>query len=139
MKSTYNFIKPAAFVLLLTMITPSCKKFLTEDPKNVVAVTNFYQTEQDAVFAVNAIYAWLNSISSGTYAGVYLNSFWVTAGLASDEMNNQEIFSPYYDQTATFTYSSQNNALQEIWYTHYKTITLANIAIERIPLIKMEQ
>lgn len=138
MKSIYNFIKPAAFVLLLTMITPSCKKFLTEDPKNVVAVTNFYKTEQDAIFAVNAIYAWLNSISSGSFAGVYLNSFWVTAGLASDEMNNKEIFSPFYDQTATFTYSSQNNALQEIWYTHYKTITLANIAIERIPLIQMD-
>lgn len=138
MKSIYNFIKPAAVVLLLTMITPSCKKFLTEEPKNVVAVTNFYKTEQDAIFAVNAVYAWLNSISSGSFAGVYLNSFWVTAGLASDELNNQEIFSPYYDQTATFTYSSQNTALQEIWYTHYKTITLANIAIERIPLIQMD-
>ncbi|MEP6846970.1 MAG: hypothetical protein ABI861_13245, partial [Panacibacter sp.] len=101
-------IKSFVFITLLSLVTPSCKKFLTEDPKNVVAVTNFYKTQQDAVFAVNAIYAWLNSISSGSFAGVYLNAFWVTAGLASDEMNNQEIFSPYYDQTATFTYSSQN-------------------------------
>jgi starch-binding outer membrane protein, SusD/RagB family len=138
MKSTYHFIKPAAFILLLMMITPSCKKFLTEDPKNVVAITNFYKTENDAISAVNAIYSYLNSLSSGSFAGVYLNSFWVTAGLASDEMNNQEIFAPFNDQTSTFTYGSQHTALQEIWSTHYKTITIANIAIERIPLIQMD-
>ncbi|CAN5560857.1 RagB/SusD family nutrient uptake outer membrane protein [soil metagenome] len=109
-----------------------------EDPKNVVAVTNFYKTENDAIAAVNAIYSYLNALSSGSFAGVYLNSFWVTAGLASDEMNNQEIFAPYNDQTATFTYGSQHTALQEIWSTHYKTITIANIAIERIPLIQMD-
>lgn len=139
MKHIFPYKKILVLAVALSTLGASCKKFLTEDPKNVVAVTNFYKTEQDAIFAVNAIYAWLNSISSGTYAGVYLNSFWVTAGLASDELNNQEIFSPYYDQTATFTYNSQNNALQDIWYTHYKTITLANIAIERIPSIQMDE
>ena len=138
MKSTYNYIKATVFVLLFALISPSCKKFLTEDPKNVVAITNFYKTENDAITAVNAIYSYLNSLSSGSFAGVYLNSFWVTAGLASDEMNNQEIFAPYNDQTATFTYGSQHTALQEIWSTHYKTITIANIAIERIPLIQMD-
>lgn len=138
MKSTYHYIKAATFVLLFSITAPSCKKFLTEDPKNVVAITNFYQTENDAISAVNAIYSYLNSISSGSYAGVYLNSFWVTAGLASDEMNNQEIFAPYNDQTATFTYGSQHAGLQEVWSTHYKTITIANIAIERIPLIQMD-
>ena len=35
-----------------------------------------------------------STISSGTFAGVYLNAFWVNAGLASDEMSSQEIFSP---------------------------------------------
>lgn len=138
MKSTYNYIKTTVFVFLFAFVSPSCKKFLTEDPKNVVAITNFYKTENDAIAAVNAIYSYLNSLSSGSFAGVYLNSFWVTAGLASDEMNNQEIFAPYNDQTATFTYGSQHTALQEIWSTHYKTITIANIAIERIPLIQMD-
>lgn len=138
MKSTYHYIKISALVFLFAIMAPSCKKFLIEDPKNLVAITNFYQTENDAISAVNAIYAYLNSISSGTFAGVYLNSFWVTAGLASDEMNNQEIFAPYNDQTATFTYGSQHAGLQDVWSTHYKTITIANIAIERIPLIQMD-
>lgn len=138
MKTVCSYIKTTTLGLLLLLLAPSCEKFLAEDPKNLVSVSNYYKTESDAIAAVNAIYSWLNSISSGSYAGVYLNSFWVTAGLASDEMNNQEIFSPYYDQTANFTYGPLNNGLQEIWYTHYKAITIANIAIERIPLIQMD-
>lgn len=138
MKKTVFITRIVLLAIMLGMGTTSCKKFLTEDPKNLVAVTNFYKTESDAVAAVNAIYSWLNSISYGTYAGVYLNSFWVTAGLSSDEFNNQEIFSPYYDQTATFTYGPTNYGLQEIWDKHYKAITIANIAIERIPGIEMD-
>lgn len=138
MKKYSTYIKALTLAGVCMLSNTSCKKFLTEDPKNVVAVTNYYKTSNDAISAVNSIYAWLNSISSGTFAGVYLNSFWVNAGLASDEMSSQEIFSPYWDQTSNFTYGPLNQGLQDIWYTHYKTITIANIAIERIPLIDMD-
>ncbi len=115
----------------------SCKKFLEENPKSNVTVSNFYKTEQDAIAAVNSIYAYLNSISTGSTAGVYHSSFWVTAGLASDEMQNNQLASPQYDQLSTFTHTPQNSALEEIWAMHYKTITIANIAINRIPGIEM--
>ena len=138
MKNYSAYIKALALSVVLMLSNISCKKFLTEDPKNVIAITNYYKTANDAISAVNSIYGWLNSISSGTFAGVYLNAFWVNAGLASDEMSSQEIFSPYWDQTSNFTYGPTNQGLQEIWYTHYKTITIANIAIERIPSIDMD-
>ncbi len=117
----------------------SCKKFLEEDPKSNVTVTNYYKTEQDAISAVNSIYAYLNSISTGSTAGVYHSTFWVTAGLASDEMLNNQLAAPQYDQLATFTFTPQNSALEEIWAMHYKTITIANIAINRIPGISMNE
>ena len=41
----------------LLLVLPSCSKFLEENPKNVVAITNYYKTEQDAISAVNSIYA----------------------------------------------------------------------------------
>src|SRR5664279_257978 len=84
-------------ILSLLILGSSCKKFLVEDPKNLVAITNFYQTENDAVAAVNAIYGYLNSTSTGSTAGVYHSTFWVLAGLASDEMYNQEVFAPDLD------------------------------------------
>lgn len=131
---TYSFILISIGMLLFI----SCKKFLAEDPENVVAITNFYQTENDAIAAVNAIYGYLNSTSTGSTAGVYHSTFWVIAGCASDEMNNQSVFTPDIDQISKFSESPINNALQETWTMHYKAITLANIAIARIPLIDMD-
>lgn len=126
------------FLATAILAVSSCKKFLTEDPKNLVAVTNFYQTENDALASVNAIYAYLNSTSTGSTAGVYHSTFWVMAGLASDEMNNESIFTPDLDQISKFSHGPINASIQETWTMHYKAITLANIAIARIPAIQMD-
>lgn len=129
----------SAVLLLLIFILPSCKKFLQEDLKSQISVANYYKTEQDALAAVNAIYGYLNSTSTGSTAGVYHSSFWVTAGLSSDEMQNNQLGTPDFDQLGTFSHGSQNRTLLEIWQMHYKTITIANIAIERIPAISMDE
>lgn len=131
-----------SFILIFSLVAStfsSCKKFLEENPKNVVSITNYYQTEQDAISAVNAIYAYLNSTSTGSTAGVYHSSFWLAAGLSSDELENQQLGTPQLDQLATFTHSPQNATLEEIWTMHYKAITIANIAISRIPAIGMNE
>lgn len=132
-RNVFSIMLVAGSLLLGT----SCKKFLEENPKHVVATTNYYKTESDAISAVNSIYAYLNSYNAGSTAGVYHSTFWVAAGLASDEMQNNQIGTPQFDQLGTFTYSPQNAALQEIWIMHYKTIYIANIAIARIPNIEM--
>jgi tetratricopeptide (TPR) repeat protein len=125
----------------IVMMNFSCKKFLEEDPKNQVTITNFYKTESDAIAAVNAIYAYLNSVdnfgSGGNTAGVYHSTFWLAIGLASDEMLNNQLGAANFDQISSFSHTPQNPSMQEIWGMHYKTITLANIAIARIPGIEM--
>jgi len=133
-----KYTKALAALFLLAFVLPSCKKFLEEKPKNLVSVANFYKTQEDAIAAVNAIYGYLNSTSTGSTAGVYHSTFWVIEGLASDEMLNNQFGVPDLDQIATFTESPENNALLETWQMHYKTITIANIAIERIPSIDMD-
>lgn len=138
MISYSKYIKAVTILLLTVFIMSSCKKFLEENPKGQISINNYYQTQSDAVAAVNAIYGYLNSISTGSTAGVYHSTFWVIEGLASDEMLNNQIGSPDLDQLATFTYSPQNSSLLETWQMHYKTITIANIAIGRIPGINMD-
>ncbi|MEO6637029.1 MAG: RagB/SusD family nutrient uptake outer membrane protein, partial [Ginsengibacter sp.] len=128
----------AILLSLIIMTGSSCKKFLKEDPKSLVAVTNFYQTENDAVSAVNAIYAYLNSTSTGSTAGVYHSTFWAMAGLASDEMFSEQVFAPDLDQVGKFTEGPVNASIQETWTMHYKAITIANIALARIPSIQMD-
>ena len=136
MKHT-SAIKYVTVLLLASVSLSSCQKFLEENPKSNVTVANYYQTEGDAISAVNSIYAYLNSTSTGSTAGVYHSTFWVAAGLASDELLNNQLASPQFDQLSTFTHTPQNSALEEVWAMHYKTITIANIAISRIPGINM--
>jgi hypothetical protein len=88
---------------------------------------------------VNAIYAHLNSQSFDTFGGVYHSSFWVAIGLASDEMLNNQAGQTSLDQLSTFTHGPDNGTVYDVWKQHYKAITLANIAIERIPPIVMDE
>ncbi|MGV3508980.1 MAG: RagB/SusD family nutrient uptake outer membrane protein [Sphingobacteriaceae bacterium] len=138
MKSFSKYIKVIALVVTIS-ITTSCEKFLEEDPKNFVAETNYYSTEADAIAAVNSIYAYLNSINSGNTAGVYHSNFWVAIGLASDEMFSEQAGGADLEQLESFSYIPQNSTLFDIWEKHYKTITIANIAIARISGINMNE
>lgn len=144
-----NFIKlsvPGALLISLTILIVSCSDFLDENPKDKVAQSNYYKTSQDAVAAVNAIYAYLGAYNldalgpfPGSTAGVYHSTFWYTIGMASDNMMNNQAGTIDNDQLATFTYNSNNSNFLEIWRVHYKVIYLANIAIERIPGITMDE
>ncbi len=141
-----TFIKIISSGLLLTGLAAtqsSCKKFLEENPKNLVTIQNYYQTQADAIAAVNSIYSYLNAVNNfatgGNTAGVYHSTFWITAGLSSDELLNNQLGAANFDQLANFTYTSQNSSLEEIWGMHYKTIFTANIAIARIPGIAMNE
>ncbi len=124
----------------------SCRDFLTENPQNTVSQNNYYQTEQDAIAAVNAIYSYLGSYNldfggpfPGNTAGAYHSTFWVTTELASDNMMNNQLGAIDNDQLAGFSYNAENANLMEIWRVHYKIIFVANMAISRIPAIEMNE
>lgn len=138
MKLFSKYMKLAGLLTVLAM-APSCKDFLEENPKDRIAISNYYVSEQDAVSAVNAIYAHLNSQSGDTFGGVYHSSFWITIGLSSDEMLNNQVGAVAAEQLSTFTYNPENDLVFDVWKQHYKAITLANIAIDRIPGINMDE
>ena len=116
----------------------SCNDFLKENPQNRIAQDRYYQTEEDALAAVNSIYANLGSTSSGP-EGIYHSTTWVAMGLASDEMVNKQTGAIANDQLGTFSWNAENANVNTIWRIHYKTITLANIAIQRIPPVQMNE
>ena len=63
---TYNKFIPTRFLLVFSILVislPTCKNLLVEDPKDQVFIENFFKTENDAIAAVNSIYAVLNSTS----------------------------------------------------------------------------
>lgn len=135
----FNNIKIAGILTVLAFLAPSCKDFLEENPKDRIATSNYYSSEQDARSAVNAIYSHLNSQSGDTFGGVYHSNFWIAIGLASDEMFNNQPGAVDAEQLSNFTYSPDNGIIFDVWKQHYKAITLANIAIDRIPAIQMDE
>ncbi|AHM62230.1 RagB/SusD domain-containing protein [Flammeovirgaceae bacterium 311] len=140
MQHTINWPKISICILVcLSLSIASCEDFLEENPKDRVAQSNFYTTAQDAEAAVNSIYGFLGSYSTGNTAGIYHSTFWITIGLASDEMVNNQLGTLWNDELGTFAYNAENANLLEIWQMHYKTIYLANIAIDRIPAISLDQ
>ena len=112
----------------------SCNGLLKENPKDQVFTVNFFENENDAIGAVNAIYAQLNSTSFGpTFGGVYHSTYWVIQGLASDEMNNRTAGAPQNDQLETFTYNASNATIFDMWVQSYRGIFNANFALGGIP------
>ncbi len=135
-KILFRFLLPS--VLLLCGVL-ACKNLLEEDPQDQVFVDNFFQTENDATAAVNSVYAILNATSSApNFGGVYYSAYWVTTGLASDEMANR-IAATDFDQLANFSYRPVNSALYEFWTLVYKGINNANFAIDGIPKVKADE
>jgi hypothetical protein len=135
----YNIIKTSGLLLVPAFLWLSaCQDFLKENPQDRIAQDRFYQTAEDATAAVNSIYSNLGSTSSGP-EGIYHSTTWVSMGLASDEMNNKQEGAIANDQLGTFSWNAENSNISTIWRIHYKTITLANIAIQRIPPIDMDE
>ncbi|MCB0555838.1 MAG: RagB/SusD family nutrient uptake outer membrane protein [Phaeodactylibacter sp.] len=132
---------PFLIILALAIaLFQGCRNLLEENPKDQVFIENFFQTENDAIAAVNSIYSVLNSTSSApTFGGVYHSSYWVIQGLASDEMENRLAGAPDLDQLETFTYKPVNSYVYDFWRNAYKGISNANFSVEGIPLVKMEE
>ncbi|MEY3051355.1 MAG: hypothetical protein RLY31_1140 [Bacteroidota bacterium] len=136
----HNFKTTALLLILLLPFPWACQGLLEEDPKDQVFVENFFQTENDAVAAVNSIYAILNSTSSApTFGGAYHSSYWVTVGLASDEMENRLAGAVDLDQLETFTHRPVNANLYDFWALAYKGISNANFALDGIPRVPMNE
>src|SRR5690554_5639424 len=97
MKKIIKRSTPGALLMFLMILMLSCSDFLDENPQDKVAQNNYYTTSQDAIAAVNAIYAYLGAYNNdalgpfpGNTAGIYHSTFWYTIGLASDNLKNNQ-------------------------------------------------
>lgn len=130
MKGTKSY-----YLLLLTvfLVSGACDNILEEDPRDQIFKDNFFQTENDAIGAINSIYAHLNSTSIGpTFGGMYHSTYWVIQGLASDEMNNRLAGAPQNDELEQFRFDAANGNFFDVWSQAYRVIHNANFAIEGI-------
>lgn len=128
-------------VLVLLPLLWSCDKALEEKPKTFFTEETFYQTEQDAILAVNGIYETLGGGASNRgWEGVYFSNYWTVTALTSDEGDvSPHNGNPNYRQLPNFSYGPTNEVVLNVWSDFYVAINAANLALQHIPNIEMDK
>ena len=139
MKTLYHnfYIKSLGVALLSTvLLVSSCKKsFLDVDPQGQQPAQQFWQSQDDATKAVNAIYANLRSWENVAFPALVIES------VGSDEADKgstptDATFWLLYD---TYTVTSTEGSLQSFWTGQYQNINLCNQVLDNIPAITMDE
>lgn len=127
MKKIYTLL-----VFSTAILITSCQKQLELTPKKIY-YDNYYQTAEDAVSGINAVYSLLTQVNQ------YNSYLWLIQDVASDDCNARETLNdPNIHQFDQYTLKSTNNYLSGIWQASYLGISRANIVLEKVPEIEMD-
>jgi hypothetical protein len=137
-KKTYLFgerkILLAALLLLAALSGMSCKKFLDKELLGQYPETQFYQTQSQAVLAINAAYRPLAFYTAQ-------NRLWVFGDVASDDAEQGGNPGDQADigLINDFNINPINGNLGDEWSLLYEGITRCNIVLDNIPAIDMDE
>lgn len=112
-------------ILLLTVLT-SCSDILNENPKSIITTETFFNTQEDAILAVNSIYEALYLQNNHSRPQLFLTV------LATDDSQLRHLNDYQFD-------SNYGGYLQENWRAHYILINRANLALTEIPELEFNE
>lgn len=126
-----NLVYKSLVLCLLVGFSISCTdNFLAEDPQGQLTQQNFYQSEKDAVAAVNGTYNQLYSL--------YTRLMFLVGDLPVDvEKNGLGMPNQYLQNLEFMRYTSENTFIRSMWSNNYSGINRANTAI--INISEMEE
>lgn len=127
-----NLIKFTAAIILVICVT-GCKKYLDKVPLDSINSSNFFQTESDAIAAVNGAYQPLQ------WPKLYNLRLWTTdiwaansvvgAGGGTDGIETQDI--------ANFVTATDNAAALDIWRGPAPGILRCNLVLQHVPAMNI--
>ncbi|MCH7410431.1 RagB/SusD family nutrient uptake outer membrane protein [Belliella sp. DSM 111904] len=135
-KSIYNNIKYFA-ILTGTFLSVSCTDFLEERNESNYTQENYFQTPEHAEAAINHLYSALRFVSDG--AGTYGESPFMSLEFPTGLVNTEVGQSQFNNTLRNLTTNSENNYFNVWWEQSYRAIANANLAIDRIPSIQMNE
>jgi hypothetical protein len=117
-----------AFAAAIFLSTTGCgEDLLNKSPYAALSEATFYQTETDAVGAVNAIY--------GSLTGIYNGMHFLSSSIWSDDFEKGgggPTDGAYLEEMNNFQIVPSNSMAIDIWNSCYRGIFRANKAIEKI-------
>ncbi|MCF8233887.1 MAG: RagB/SusD family nutrient uptake outer membrane protein [Bacteroidales bacterium] len=123
---------PILFLLIAVFLSACEKEFLDRKPLDQEVSTNFYQTEEDAMMALVAVYDVLGYQSSPgvswapfvTMSDILSDDSYAGGADANDGMDENEL--------NTFDIPTTNKIIHAIWIKNYIGIFRANLLLEKI-------
>ncbi|WP_026903156.1 RagB/SusD family nutrient uptake outer membrane protein [Pedobacter glucosidilyticus] len=126
MKNIYKVI-----CLGLGLFLASCEKFLEENPKSLISTTNFYQTNADALAAVNGVYAAMRPDVTGSIDPIWFAEVTTDDGALGGTPVGERV------ELDNLVYSAQHSFIQRIWNTAYNVINRANTVLANVDSAKV--
>jgi len=122
-------------VLLLSLIITGCSDFLSVNPQSELTQEAFPTSKSDALQATNAVYSTLRDwhFHSGGFPILDIMSDDALKG--SNPNDGANTVGPYND----FTHAATQDGLDRWWNSLYQGIRRANVVIEKVPAIKMDE
>ncbi len=121
------------FSLSLLFFSTACEDFLDKKPLGDLTSEVFYETQDDAVLATNAIY--------NAYRAWFVTGGFPIADIMSDDMVKGS--SPQdgagLNQINNFTFTASEGAFSNIWSALFVGVRRANIVLEKVPDIEMDE
>lgn len=116
-----------ALLLLASVSFVACDTNLEQTNPNELQAENFYETGPQALAAVNAVYANLQTL------GAYVRRYYFNYDLLAGETVGLGSLAPEMQALRTRSYSPSNTSLSEMWDSFYRGIHRANLVIANVP------
>ena len=135
-------------IIAITLFFASCsEKFLDLTPDNAGSASNFFQTKDQFIQAVNAAYAPLGGQPSTSSAqpptGIYTGPLWILTELRSDngsyQQNTADRSGVNREEIDEFRETDQNVNLQNFYTPSYLGISRCNIVLEKLGAATFDQ
>jgi starch-binding outer membrane protein, SusD/RagB family len=124
-------LKISFFIAMMPLM--SCEGILDKDPIAILDASSYFQSETDAVQAINAAYSPL------LFNNTNNNFYWAMAVITGDEaIPGGDGSRPGIVEMETFTYTPRTQELNDFWKLQYKGITQANLVLDNISNVEMD-
>ena len=121
-------------VLTLLLLIHSCQGILDKEPIAILDAGSFFQTEADAVQAVNAAYRPL------MFNNTNGNFYWAFGVITADEaITGGDGSRPGLVELDAFTYTPRTEEFNNFWKLQYEGITQCNLVLDNLAKIEMSE
>ncbi|MDO6597941.1 RagB/SusD family nutrient uptake outer membrane protein [Oceanihabitans sp. 2_MG-2023] len=120
-------------LFFIAIFSVSCEDYLVEEPRTLVSISNFYQTESDARTAADAMY---HALHDGTATSIY-GRYWPQIDLATDDAINRRFYPNWatHQVTSIDEWLENNKQYQGLWVG----VARANDVLKYVPQVDMDE